>query len=105
MKQLTVDILTSALVLINLYTGILSFVPDIYFSNFLVVLIPIPPLITALGLMILGCLLDVLTHKSRAGSLLIIGIFGFAFWALTPNLLLLAVFLGVIAFGQFVLKE
>jgi hypothetical protein len=107
MKQLTVDVLTCGLVLLNSFTNILGFVPEFSFPNFIVALIPlpIPTLFLAIGLMVVGVVLDVAMQRSRMGSIAVIGVFGFAFWALTPNILLVAVFVGAIAFGQFVLKE
>ena len=107
MKQLTVDILTSLLVIVNLFTGILSFVPAIFFPNFLITLIPLPisPLIISIILMAIGCLLDVIFQKSIMQSIIITALFAFAYWIITPNILLLAVFAGAIAFGQIILKE
>jgi hypothetical protein len=107
MKQLTVDVLTSVLVLVNVFTGILDFLPAIIFVNPLLTLIPLPisPLILAVILMVAGVVLDVSTRRSRYGSLLVIAVFTLAYWTVTPNLIQLALFVGVIVFGQFALKE
>ncbi|MBR9678799.1 MAG: hypothetical protein GON13_00845 [Nanoarchaeota archaeon] len=107
MKQLTIDVLTSLLVITNFFTGILNFVPEILIPNFVISIIPLPisPLITAIILMIIGSLLDVIFQKSITQSIIITAIFAFAYWIITPNVLLLAVFAGVIAFAQVMLKE
>ena len=67
MKQLTVDVLTSLLVILNYFIPILSFVPSpISISNFIIELIPlpIPSLIIAIILMAIGSFLDVIFQKS-----------------------------------------
>jgi hypothetical protein len=105
MKQLTVDVLTSILVLVNFFTGILSFVPIFFFPNPLNAVLPIDAWIVSIGLMVLASVMDVMVSRSRLASIIIICVFGLAYWMVTPNVLLLAVFVGVIAFGQIVLKE
>src|SRR3989304_10400151 len=105
-KQAIVDIFTSILALVNYFTGILSFVPVVFFPNFIISMmtLPVQPVVIAVFLMIGGVLLDVLVHRSKMGYFLVVPVHAFAYWILTPNVLLVALFTGVILFGQLVLK-
>ena len=105
MKQLSVNVLTSILVIVNALANILGFVPVVFFPNPINSFLPFTPFLVSVGLMIVASLLDVIIYQFRIGSLIIILLFGFAYWIITPNILLLALFTGVIAFGQIVLKE
>lgn len=107
MKQVTIGIFTSVLVLANYVTGLMNFLPAITYSFPLMSLMPsgISPVIISAGLMILGVVLDMMIHRSKKGSALVIVILGIAYWMVTPNLLLLALFTGIIVFGQLAMKE
>ena len=105
MKQGTIDIFTSLLVIANHYLNLLHFVPVMLFDVNQLITLPLPPIFLAVILMVIGLFADIILQKSKFGFLTIGTIHFIAYALITPNLVLVALFTGVILFGQLFLKE